>query len=331
MQKKAADMMDVVPDSQTGELLFAPYNSENCQITPKDVMQILSTYGLPPHIDNFELYRRAFIHRSYTTRPSVRNAPCPAGAIPISSKSNERLEFLGDGVLEVVAKHYIYSRFPKADEGVLTDIKGALVNNTALGNLVIEMGLNRWFVLSRSMETKNKRTADIPKLGCLFEAFLGALFLDMNKQSLSGHFSDFFTMGPGVQMAKVFIENVFATHVDWADILKNRNYKQTLQILLQKAFFITPEYLKLSSEGDGEYRMAVYLCLGCNIHHLSPTEAETPETPFTSIDALTQYVAQKGGKVFVKLGEGVNRKKKDAEMNACKFVLSHMGIDTHEE
>ena len=98
----------------------------------------------------------------------------------LRTKSNERLEFLGDGVLECITKYYLYRRFPKENEGFMTEKKIALVKNESIGKMAYEMGLNKWYVLSSNAEEKKTRT-NLKKFGCLFEAFLGALFLDFNK------------------------------------------------------------------------------------------------------------------------------------------------------
>ena len=87
-------------------LIFNPYNSLNSEIRLSDVQSILTRYGIPPKVENMELYRRAFVHRSYTKRPEFENmqqnikiVEKPADCLPLSTKSNERLEFLGDGIL----------------------------------------------------------------------------------------------------------------------------------------------------------------------------------------------------------------------------------------
>ena len=83
---------------------------------------------------NTKIYQRAFVHRSYTKRPTLENALSkitlaeqPDDCLPLKTKSNERLEFLGDGILEAITKYYLYKRFPKADEGFMTEKKIALV------------------------------------------------------------------------------------------------------------------------------------------------------------------------------------------------------------
>jgi len=114
-------------------LIFNPYNPINKEITNNTIQNILNKYGINHKITNFELYRRAFIHKSYTKRPFLENQSLnitilekPLNALPLSSKSNERLEFLGDGVLECITKYYLYRRFPKADEGFMTEKKNCI-------------------------------------------------------------------------------------------------------------------------------------------------------------------------------------------------------------
>jgi dsRNA-specific ribonuclease len=125
---------DVTKSGDT--LIFNPFNSENVEITLNDVQSILNRYGINAPIHNIELYKRAFIHSSYTKRTQLENTtnnivimPCPPECMPLKTKSNERLEFIGDGVLELITKYYLYRRFPKADEGFMTEKKISLVKN----------------------------------------------------------------------------------------------------------------------------------------------------------------------------------------------------------
>ena len=173
--------------SEDGNLVFDPFNSENREITLNEVQYILKTYGVTAKVNNLDLYKRAFVHKSYTKRPVIENTDAnitivdkPADCIALKTKSNERLEFIGDGVLELITKYNLYRRFPKADEGFMTEKKIALVKNEHIGRLAYEMKLNKWLIMSRHAEEKKTRT-NLKKLGCLFEAFLGALFLDFNK------------------------------------------------------------------------------------------------------------------------------------------------------
>jgi len=188
LQKKINSDYDIV-NTEEG-LVFNPYNPSNVEITLSDVQSILTKYGLPPNVFNLTLYKRAFVHRSYTKRPHFENiqqnitiVERPEDCLPLKTKSNERLEFLGDGVLELITKYYLYRRFPKENEGFMTEKKIAIVKNEAIGKIAFEMHLNKWLILSKHAEEKKIRT-NYKKLGCLFEAFLGALFLDFNKVNI---------------------------------------------------------------------------------------------------------------------------------------------------
>ena len=227
---------DVIQEDDN--LVFDPYNPNNIEITLNDVQSILNKYGITAKIHNIDLYKRAFIHKSYTKRPNIENKEAnikivnqPNDCLALKTKSNERLEFLGDGVLELITKYNLYRRFPKADEGFMTEKKIALVKNEHIGRLAYEMKLHKWLIISKHAEEKKTRT-NLKKLGCLFEAFLGALFLDFNKININdenGWFQNIFQTGPGFQMAQIFVESIFDKHVDFVKLVKtDDNYKNTL-------------------------------------------------------------------------------------------------------
>ena len=142
-------------------MVFNPYNSSNQEITLNDIQSILKRYGVHGTPYNINLYKRAFVHRSYTKRPALENEAAnivisekPYNCIPLKTKSNERLEFLGDGILECITKYYLYKRFPKADEGFMTEKKIALVKNEHIGQLALDMKLNKWYIISQHAEDK---------------------------------------------------------------------------------------------------------------------------------------------------------------------------------
>ena len=310
--------------------VFDPYNPLNKAISKNNIEVILKKYGIDASIHNPDIYKRAFIHRSHLKRPDLENeqnnikiVPKPSNCLPLNSKSNERLEFVGDGVLECITKYILYRRFPKENEGFMTEKKIALVKNEAIGRLAYEMGLHEWVVLSKHAEQKQTRT-NLKKLGCLFESFLGALFLDFNKIDIkddNGWFSDVFITGPGFQMAQIFIENVFEKHVDWISLIKNDdNYKNILQVRIQKEFKITPDYLEeCEHNSETGYHMGVYLCLGQPIHAVTINQAK-PITDFTTFQDIHQYMCSHG-KVLINLGKGLHKIKKKAEQISCEEAL----------
>jgi dsRNA-specific ribonuclease len=245
--------------------------------------------------------------------------------LPLKTKSNERLEFLGDGVLELVTKYYLYRRFPKENEGFMTEKKIAIVKNEAIGKIALEMGLHKWLILSKHAEEKKIRT-NLKKLGCLFESFIGALFLDLNKiiiKDEDGWFNNVFVTGPGFQMAQKFVENVFERHIDWIALIKNDdNYKNILQVKIQKEFKVTPHYVEIKHDPEEGYKMGVYLCLGQHIYNLTHDDAIYIQE-FKTFKNIQDYVAEHG-KAFIFLGEGMHKIKRKAEQIACNEALNYI-------
>jgi len=369
---------------------YDPYNPNNIQITQKEVEAILRSYHVHSGVSNMTLYRRAFVHESYVRKNVLANLAKISGAgggggagedtdsetgiggggenhvelekrikapgkheIPLASKSNQRLEFLGDGILEAIAKFWIYRNFPKASEGFMTDIKINLVKNQAIGRISMEMGLNRWMMVEKSMESKLRNNEH--QMGCLFESFIGAMYLDMNRLPVNdeeGWFdSGMFITGPGFQMVQLFLERVFERHVDRVRLItENNNYKRILQEKIQQIFKTTPVYVMESQPvrgltgggGDnsgngvvsgggvveGVYQMGVYLCLGQAAFGMGRSDSvslwslrNTDEEVGGVEELVSRYLDAHGGCGFFYMGEGENRVKKEAEQAACKSAL----------
>ena len=340
--KSSEEMKQIINDDdvvrQGDTLIFNPYNSLNKEITLKEVQTILIDYGVPGVVNNLDLYKRAFVHRSYTRRPHIENAEQnivvverPVDCLPLKTKSNERQEFLGDGVLELVAKYALYKRFPKENEGFMTEKKIAMVKNEAIGRIAYDMRLQRWLILSRNAEEKKTRT-NLKKLGCLFESFIGALFLDFNKISISdedGWFQNVFTTGPGFQMAQKFIEAVFERHVDWVELIKNDdNYKNILQVKIQKEFKVTPHYVEIEVTEEEGYHMGVFLCIGDHLYNMNISKADPYERfgSFAAISTHLNTMEPSERRVLVFLGEATHKIKKKAEQVACQAVIQRLEV-----
>jgi dsRNA-specific ribonuclease len=286
------------------EYVFSPRNPTNKVISKETVQAILSAHGISDSLRNMDMYTQAFTHSSYCKRlfdKPVRIEDVPE--LPIRTISNERLEFLGDGILECVTKYYLYRRFPREQEGFMTEKKIALVKNEAIGKLSMEMGLHEWYVMSSYSEDKNLRT-NLKKLGCLFEAFIGAIFLDYQEM--------------GFQYATQFIESVFEQHIDWTELLLcDDNYKNILQVKIQKEFKVTPEYIEISH--GHEYHMGVYLCIGQQIWKTNLQHA-LPFSEFGSFEKIKEYL-KIHKRILVHLGEGKHKIKKKSEQQACEHAL----------
>jgi ribonuclease-3 len=171
---------------------------------------------------NRDYLQQALVHRSYLNEHS-----------DFSFGHNERLEFLGDAVLEIVVTEYLYLNYPDTPEGDLTNWRASLVNAKMLYTIADDLGIEDHLLLSRG-EAKDKNTkARQYILANAIEALIGAIYLDQ-----------------GIEMAKKFVlENIVSK---LAEILKNQLYldpKSRFQELAQEKEGITPTYKTLSSEG----------------------------------------------------------------------------------
>ena len=115
---------------------------------------------------NKDLLMQAFTHRSYLNEnPDFR------------LENNERLEFLGDAVIELIVTEFLYKKYPQNPEGELTNWRASLVNAKMLASLAEELDFNDYLLLSRG-ETKELGKARAYILANTFEALLGAVYLD---------------------------------------------------------------------------------------------------------------------------------------------------------
>jgi len=199
------------------------------------------------------------------------------------------------------------------------------------------MGLNKWYIMSANAEEKKTRT-NLKKLGCLFEAFLGALFLDFNKISIKDEdewFNNVFVTGPGFQVAQIFVEKILESHVNWVELIQNDdNYKNILQVMLQKTFQITPTYREISewNEETG-YHMGVYLCLNKKKHEFTPNDdfIEHIEKYINknkpALENLKNYwdtCEKNNDGIVIILGNSKHKIKKKAEQAACKISIKKL-------
>jgi ribonuclease-3 len=148
------------------------------------------------------------------------------------TESNERLEFLGDAVLELAVSHALYSRFPHAQEGHLTKMRSALVSEAALAEAARTIGLHEWILLGRGEEAQGGREKNSVVSDAL-EALLGALFLD-----------------GGLQPACALVDHLFAGK--WPtppETFRPADFKSKLQEYTQSRWRQRPTYSLLASRG----------------------------------------------------------------------------------
>ncbi|MEZ0209178.1 MAG: ribonuclease III [Candidatus Paceibacterota bacterium] len=201
---------------------------------------------------NDTLLEQAFIHRSFINEN-------PRSGL----EHNERLEFLGDAVLELVVTEYLYATYPHHNEGDLTAYRSALVNAVTLGEVADELSFNSMMKLSKG-EAKDVSRARSSILADAYEAFVGALYLDQ-----------------GYDAVKTFISRTLLIRTE--DIIKQGLYKDAKSFTQEKAqeiYSVTPSYKVLSEEGpdhDKRFKVGIYFAddLVAEGEGRSKQEAET--------------------------------------------------------
>ncbi len=171
--------------------------------------------------NNIELLITAFTHRSYVNEHKKT-----------AKEHNERLEFLGDAVLELVTTRFLYDKY-KEPEGVLTNWRSALVRTESIGDAAQRFGFERLLRLSRGEKKASSDRARLQILANSYEAVIGALYLDQ-----------------GYDAAKLFIERTLLVTFD--GILKTGSWqdpKSRYQEVIQSDEGFTPQYKVLAEEG----------------------------------------------------------------------------------
>jgi ribonuclease-3 len=150
----------------------------------------------------------------------------------IALEDNERLEFLGDAVLDFVVGAYLYNRFPEMDEGELTSLRAALVKTSTLANFAGQLDMGRFLRLGYGEEESGGRKRT-PLLCATFEAVIGAIYLDQ-----------------GVEKVQPLVERLVAPAL--INIRKNslhKDAKSEFQVWAQARYNITPHYQVVAASG----------------------------------------------------------------------------------
>ncbi len=146
--------------------------------------------------------------------------------------NNERLEFLGDAVLDLIVGEYLYKKFPNKAEGVLSKIRASLVNEGGFAKLAQVLHLGDYLYLSSAEENNNGRNKP-SLLSNAFEAIIGALYLEAGLEKAK-------------EITVKLLEDTYPK-IDLATLSKD--YKTTLQELTQATHGVTPSYELVSATG----------------------------------------------------------------------------------
>ena len=200
------------------------------------ILDFLQKENIPFH--NIAIYKEAFTHASYANESHY------------VKKDYQRLEFMGDAVLQLYVSEFLFNLFPDVPEGTLTTLRSKLVREESLARFSRELGLGELLYLGVGEEKSGGRERE-SVLANIFESFIGALYLDC------GH----------DEVLKILQQTIFK-HINDLDYDDITDYKTTLQELIQADQRRTVTYELLETSGPSnapEFKVAVMMddmCLG---------------------------------------------------------------------
>lgn len=222
-----------------------PYNPSNKLISKEDIINIMRMLNINDFtINNLSLYQTAFIHKSYCPMNDYEEFSNDNNDLPLQEISYETMEFLGDSILSSSVSSYLYDRFYKIhnqNEGFLTKIRTRIVCGENLTKLSHKLGFNEFLVISKHIEENCSGRNNQHILEDVFEAFLGAIFLDN---------------GNKIDFIKEIIIKIIEEFVDFTDIIINdTNYKDQILKYCQHNFKTQPIYNHIRKDDNN-----IFIC-----------------------------------------------------------------------
>ena len=275
----------------TQEIL--PFNPVNILVSDDDITDILKSYGVDGSFKDVNMYRKAFIHKSYCTRKNENflngNLNCPCDCIPLQEESNERLEFFGDSILNMVVADYLFERYPDENEGFLTRMRTKLVNGKMLAFLSEKVGFSRYVLISKQIEDGGGRL-NLNILEDTFEAFIASLYLDK-----------------GFECAKNWIISVIESLIDFSELIKqNNNFKDMFLKDFQQCHNTMPKFFEMNVDNNNNSNTKMYtICIkdndgniisigkGCNKKDAENDAARIALTQYSDSAVLAKDVIKK--------------------------------------
>lgn len=286
--------------SENLNILRALYNEKNTLLKEEDVIKILKKGGIHRASEvDLTLWQQVFIHRTYTcnanrsyaythiqrelekqkkdetlevdvTIPKKVEEMTEADMLPLFPDSYERLEWLGDSILQSISSQYLFTRYPNEPEGFLTKLRSRMVRTQSLAKCSRYLGLDRHIIMSRDVENLYNGRINNRILEDVFEAWVGALFLAFGQEN-------------GYNLCQTFLYNVFDATMDLVEMIyDNTNYKDRLMQFYQKNFngafpmyIIDSEILR--EDGLKEYTVSVTDPYGKKLENFTATSKRIAE------------------------------------------------------
>ena len=229
------------------EIIQIPYNINNVLVKEEDITKILANYSVNvDKVNHIHFFQECFTHKSYCKKDifpndileaSKKELGNPPDLLELREKSYERLEYFGDRVIKLIVSMYLFYRYPQQDEGFMTRLQTKIEDKTNLAIMSKEIGLEKFFVISKQIELMNGRNMEKIHEDVM-EAFLGALFLSN-----------------GFEPCLLLFVNLLETTIDYSEKLyRDNNYKDRLLRYYHSQKWKFPSYCPIHFEGPPHKR-----------------------------------------------------------------------------
>ena len=287
----------IIRKDDTEEIIQIPYNITNSYVSEKDIIELLKRNNVNiEKINNLHFFQKAFTHKSYCDKKIIPKEVLSASKLELGNPkklmelqkdSYERLEYLGDRVVKLIVSEYLMDRYYTEDEGFMTRLQTKIEDKKNLAMMSKEIGLNKYFVISRQIEMLNGR--NLEKINeDVFEAFMGALY-----------------SSNGFEPCKLLIINLLESNIiDYSDKLyKDNNYKDSLLRYHHKQKWKFPKYIMIHNEGPPHKRRYIMGVFNPNLNE---------DDSYDISESCISY--------------GIGQSKKEGEQNAAKMALIIYGL-----
>lgn len=297
-------------------------NIYNKLITKEKIEAIINTY-MPANkkvsINNIKKFQKAFIHKSFCNVVDSDNSDtdnyCAIDYNHVFISSNERLEFLGDKVIDLITTEFLFDKYPNKDEGFLTKLKSRLVKKESLAYLGEKLGFKELLLVSSHIERIDGRN-NLRFLEDIFESFMGTFYKDQHSN---------------LNICKQFLLEVYNRHIDINDLINNNdNYKDILLRYFHSKGWGNPVYehiYYIGSVQKREFTCVVLIeptCLGEKLKHMSNKNKEILE--IIARDQQQEEYNKLAKSSLIILGIGKGSKRKIAEQDCSKNCLNNLDV-----
>lgn len=297
-------------------------NINNKLIRRHIIEKIINKYmdDTPVRINNIKQFQKAFIHKSFCIVDSDNSDSDNYSSMTVEPhllNNNERLEFLGDKVIDLITTEYLFDTFPNKDEGFLTKLKAKLVKKESLSMLGEKLGFRELILISSHIERISGRNN--PRfLEDIFESFIGILYKDQKSN---------------LNICRKFLLGVYNDFINIDNLIKNNdNYKDSLLRYFHSKGWGHPVYINIFHRSNVHTREFItVVLLSKDVLHENFIQSQNKILQIikdeTDEDTYTEFINSLKNNIVI--GIGKSNTKKSSEQACSKECLINLKISVN--